>query len=76
MRNYRITHRLSAEQRRRHNCRSYLHVYVKRGHVQKLPCELCGDTTDIEAHHADYSKPLDVAWFCKRCHRIWTNAAA
>ena len=34
-------------------------------------CERCGhDFSEYkrEAHHADYSKPLEVEWLCKLCH--------
>ena len=34
-------------------------------------CSGCGcpDTERvIQAHHADYSRPLDVIWLCPRCH--------
>lgn len=32
-------------------------------------CELCGkDHKNIQAHHEDYSKPLEVVWLCVQCH--------
>jgi hypothetical protein len=30
-------------------------------------CELCDDTK-VQAHHPNYSKPLDVIWLCASCH--------
>lgn len=50
------------------NARAYLHEYVRRGKVQKLPCLICGTTENLEAHHHDYSKPLAVEWYCRTHH--------
>lgn len=35
----------------------------------KRPCEKCG-CTNVDAHHHDYSAPLDVTWLCPRCHAL------
>ena len=42
---------------------------VRAGALVRQPCEHCGSTESIEAHHEDYDKPLDVMWLCPRCHR-------
>lgn len=41
---------------------------VKTGRLVKLPCFCCGDTV-TEAHHPDYSRPLDVVWLCPPHHK-------
>lgn len=45
--------------------------------VRPSRCERCGKTPRrgsdgrslIHAHHADYSKPLQIEWICAWCHR-------
>ncbi len=41
---------------------------LKTGNLVKTPCEVCGNPKS-QAHHPDYSKPLDVRWLCFRHHR-------
>jgi hypothetical protein len=49
--------------------RRKLNLYVYYGKVKRRPCEVCGATDGIEAHHEDYSKPLDVNWLCPTHHK-------
>jgi len=37
-------------------------------------CTACGGLGPIEAAHQDYSRPLDVRWLCRPCHRQWDAA--
>ena len=41
-------------------------VALRNGGIVKEPC-LCGEEK-VQAHHEDYSKPLDVIWLCKAHH--------
>ena len=41
---------------------------IKSGRMTRQPCESCGNPR-ADGHHDDYSKPLDVRWLCRSCHR-------
>jgi hypothetical protein len=41
---------------------------IRDGRLTRQPCEDCGSDERVEAHHDDYSKPLDVTWLCSTCH--------
>lgn len=41
---------------------------VRNGTLVKGPCADCGSCVDVQGHHPDYSKPLDVVWLCRTCH--------
>ena len=58
---------LPPQVRAKANARAYANAYQRRGKLLPQPCGKCGDP-DTQKHHEDYSKPLDVKWFCKRCH--------
>lgn len=42
---------------------------VASGRLARQPCELCGATNLVHAHHDDYSRPLDVLWLCPTHHK-------
>ena len=39
--------------------------------VNPNKCEACGVECKPQAHHCDYSRPLDVMWLCRFCHSDW-----
>lgn len=57
-----------AANRHKFRAHSTLRYAVRGGRIQRLPCEVCGKVK-TDAHHADYSKPLDVHWLCKPHHQ-------
>lgn len=52
------------DKRRAHNA---IAKAVMRGKMLPMPCLVCGK--DAEAHHPDYSFPLDVIWLCPEHHK-------
>jgi hypothetical protein len=41
---------------------------VRDGRLKKTPCMVCG-ALEVEGHHPDYSRPLDVVWLCMLHHK-------
>ena len=41
---------------------------IRDGRLIPKPCERCGFALGVQAHHEDYSKPLEVVWLCTKCH--------
>lgn len=49
---------------------------LRDGRVTRDPCHCCG-AAEVEGHHADYSRPLDVTWLCVEHHnQLHTEHAA
>jgi len=51
------------DRRKAHNA---VWAALRAGKIVKLPCWVCG--AKAEAHHPDYSSPLDVVWLCRAHH--------
>lgn len=60
---------LTDEQKaRRIAARNYLNSLIRKGLIKREGCYICGEMENVEAHHDDYSKPLEVEWLCKKHH--------
>jgi hypothetical protein len=49
-------------------CHNAVARAIRAGKLVRGPCEECGTTDNVHAHHDDYSKPLEVRWLCAPCH--------
>lgn len=64
---YRTSHELAEKYPDRQKARTAVGNAIRDGRLIRRPCEVCG-IAKSEAHHDDYSKPLDVRWLCRRHH--------
>lgn len=53
----------------KYKARNAVNNALRDGRLVKESCQHCGTTDKVEAHHSDYSRPLDIEWVCFRCHR-------
>jgi hypothetical protein len=53
--------------RKKATARAYANVYLKRGYIEKRPCEICGSEKS-QMHHDNYDNPAQVRWFCRQHH--------
>ena len=53
--------------------RNIVRSATRNGNLVVGDCVDCGNKPDdhnIDAHHEDYNKPLEVIWLCRSCHMI------
>lgn len=48
--------------------RRYANHAQRWGELVPQPCADCG-ADKSEKHHEDYSKPFEIVWLCRKCHR-------
>lgn len=63
-----LKRKADANERFKYHSRQMARNAIRSGMIQKQPCEVCGIDNDVEAHHDDYSKPLDIRWLCTKHH--------
>lgn len=58
---------------RNQKARNKVSHMIRRGYWTKQPCEVCGSTEGIEAHHDSYAEAhwTTVRWLCKEHHEKW-----
>lgn len=49
--------------------RKMVYEAIRQEDLERKPCEECGSTENVQAHHEDYDRPLDVTWLCFDCHQ-------
>jgi len=66
---YRSARNSILKDRQKERARRAVAYYIRVGKLTRpRVCESCPSLTRLDAHHINYSKPLDVTWLCRRCH--------
>lgn len=55
--------------REKTKAQNQLNYAIRKGEIVRQPCEGCGTSEKVHAHHHDYSKPFEVKWLCYLCHK-------
>lgn len=65
----RYVKRVRTETPEKYKARNAVSNAIRDGKMQKgKECYFCYAETNLQAHHQDYSRPLDVFWLCPACH--------
>lgn len=70
---YAYTAQLEEKYPEKRRARHMVSNAIRDGRLIRKPCEVCGHLK-AEAHHDDYSKPLDVRWLCKDHHEAFHHS--
>lgn len=57
------------------HARQLVRTAIQTGKIKKFLCETCNSDRFVQAHHDDYSKPLEIRWLCKKHHNAWHRIA-
>ena len=48
--------------------RATINNAIAAGKLKRQPCSICNNLK-AQAHHPDYSKPLEIIWLCRQHHK-------
>ena len=60
-------YRTKRDNPKKFRARAAAQYYIHRGDLVPEPCEVCG-ALEVQAHHDDYDKPLNLRWLCREHH--------
>ena len=58
----------NTDEKNKRKCNSRIAYLLKTKTIKKQPCKVCGETSYVEFHHPDYSKPEEGVWLCVKHH--------
>lgn len=68
-RKYAEKYRKNPNNKEKIEARKKVYIELRAGRLKKESCWACG-SEKTQAHHEDYSRPLDIVWLCKEHHEL------